>query len=181
MLDTARPLDAPLAHVATARADPAAIPWLAEAHRMMVAGPAELRGRRELLHRLGRMNRRTPWTVPWCGLFVEHCLRTALPGTGTPFLPARARPWRRWGEPCRPQLGAVMLFWHYHPALPFGHAAFYWAEDRDAYHVLGGNQGHRVCVQRYPKSRLVTARWPEGVPRPGLTRLAPPDAARPFK
>ena len=160
---------------------PPDIPWLAEAERMMRTAPAELSGRRDLLHRLGRMNRRTPWTVPWCGLLVAHCLRVAMPGVAVPALPARARPWKAWGVPVRPQLGAVMVFWHYHPRLPFGHAAFYWAEDEEAYHVLGGNQDHRVCVRRYPKSRLVTARWPEGLRPPGLHRSAPPEAARPFR
>ena len=144
---------------------------------MMAAGPGELSGRQELLHRLGRFNRRVPWTVPWCGLFVAHCLRVAMPRIEIPRLPMRARPWRRWGVETRPQLGALMLFWHYDPRLPFGHVAFYWAEDRDAYHVLGGNQGHRVCVQRYPKDRFVTARWPEGVAQPGMRRLASPDVA----
>ena len=148
---------------------------------MMEADPAHLEGRRELLHRLGRMNRRAPWTVPWCGLFVAHCLRAAMPEAPLPALPLRARPWKRWGEPASPQLGALMLFWHYHPASPFGHVAFYWAEDEGAYHVLGGNQGHRVCVRRYPKARFVTARWPEGVPQPGLRRRAPPAAAPFFK
>lgn len=162
------------------RADSPEVPWLAEAHRMMEAGPSGLRDRRDLLHLLGRVNRRTPWTIPWCGLFVAHCLRTAYPAMPLPSLPARARPWRRWGREADPQIGALMLFWHYHPALPFGHVAFYWGEDHDAYHVLGGNQGHRVCVQRYPKERFVTARWPEGVPQNGVTRPRPEGAARPF-
>ena len=147
---------------------------------MMAEGSGGVGGRRELLHALGRMNRRAPWTVPWCGLFVAHCLRTAMPEVALPALPLRARPWKRWGAPAEPQLGALMLFWHYHPASPFGHVAFYWAEDGDAFHVLGGNQGHRVCVQRYPKARFVAARWPEGVSQPRTRRAAPPEAARPF-
>ena len=182
MLDAARDLDAATAlepHRPTGRACPE-LPWLVEARRMMLAGPEDLDGRRQLLHRLGRINRRAPWTVPWCGLFVEHCLRVGVPGIETPFLPARARPWKRWGHEVAPQIGALMCFWHYHPALLLGHVAFYWAEDTDAYHVLGGNQGHRVCIQRYPRERFVTARWPEGVPRSGLRRLAPAGAARPF-
>jgi uncharacterized protein (TIGR02594 family) len=172
--DPALPIDAP------AEFDPAALPWLAEARRVMVEDGPGLREEGERLHLLGRLNRRTPWTLPWCGLFVAHCLRTALPELEPPRWHARARPWRRWGEETTPRLGAVMLFWHYHPALPFGHVAFYWAEDRDAFHVLGGNQRHRVCVQRYPKSRLVAARWPHGVPRAGARRREPPEAALPF-
>ena len=155
-------------------------PWLVEARRMMEAGPSGLMDRRDLLHLLGRMNRRAPWTVPWCGLFVAHCLRVADPEAALPFLPARARPWRRWGRETSPQIGALMLFWHYDPRLPFGHVAFYWGEDDHSYHVLGGNQGHRVCVQRYPKARFVTARWPDGWPEHGITRPRPEGAARPF-
>lgn len=163
-----------------AEADLAATPWLAEAHRTMVEDRAGLGDEGQRLHLLGRLNRLTPWTVPWCGLFVAHCLHAALPDAALPAWPARARPWRRWGEETAPRLGAVMVFWHYHPALPFGHVAFYWAEDRDAFHVLGGNQRHRVCVQRYPKSRLVTARWPPGVPQAGARRSEPREAALPF-
>ena len=92
----------------------------------------------------------------------------------------RARPWQSWGREAAPQFGAVMCIWHYHPALPFGHVAFLWVEDADAWHVLGGNQRHQVSIQRYPKRRLVTARWPEGVPEPHLRRAEPPEAAMPF-
>lgn len=178
MLDFTRAATAP--DTAAPPPEAAGLPWLVEAHRMMVAGHAGLQGRRELLHLLGRLNSHAPWTVPWCGLFVDHCLRTGLPGVRTPFLPARARPWRRWGVEVEPQMGALMHLWHYHPALPLGHVAFYWAEDEEAYHVLGGNQGHRVCVQRYPKDRLRGARWPAGVPQRGVRRREPAEAALPF-
>ena len=182
MLDDARPDKAPDSGAPPSSPDAEAcgIAWLVEARRMMEARETGRGDRRALLRALGRMNRRAPWTMPWCGLFVAHCLRAAMPEVPLPALPLRARPWKRWGEPVAPQLGALMLFWHYHPASPFGHVAFYWAEDAQAYHVLGGNQRHRVCVQRYPKSRFVAARWPEGVARPGLRRAAPPEAARPF-
>lgn len=162
-------------------APPGTPPWLAEALRVMERDAPGLSDPGGPLKLIGRINARAPFTLPWCGLFAAHCLRETVPGVELPALPARARPWRRWGEAVAPQLGALMVFWHYHPALPFGHAAFYWAEDERHYHVIGGNQRHRVCVLRYPRARLITARWPEGIARSGVARATSPDAAPPFR
>ena len=47
----------------------------------------------------------------------------------------------------------------------------YVGEDRDAYHVIGGNQGDRVSIARKPKSRLLGAReCPWRVNKPGNVR-----------
>ncbi len=129
---------------------------------------------------VGWLDRHSPISVPWCGIFVAHCLRTALPDVPLPPMYARARPWKSWGEPAEPQVGAVLVFWHYHQKSPFGHVAFYRAEDDAAFHVLGGNQKDRILVQRYPKVRLVACRWPAGVERSGMTRRASPSEAEPF-
>jgi hypothetical protein len=41
-----------------------------------------------------------------------------------------------------------------------GHVGFYVGEDKDAYHILGGNQSDMVSVARVAKDRHVDARWP---------------------
>lgn len=108
--------------------------------------------------------------IPGCGAFVGHCLRTALPGVALPPVHARARPWESWGQPAPVQIGAVLVFWRLHPRAPFGHVGFYWAEDAEAFHVLGGNHRDGIAVERHPKARLTACRWPEGHPQSGLRR-----------
>lgn len=50
---------------------------------------------------------------------------------------------------------------------------FYWAEDDDAYHVLGGNQSNSVNITRIAKDRLLSARWPlTGLAVDGQVRIA---------
>lgn len=159
----------------------AAPPWLIEAERLLLgAEPIGFDAAAGLVKALSRLDPVLPVSLPWCGVFVAHCLQTAGPDWDLPPRFARARPWRGWGEPADPQLGAVMIFWHLHRVSPFGHVAFYWAEDDEAFHVLGGNQRDRIAVQRYPKSRLLDVRWPPGAARNGVRRSEPKEAALPF-
>jgi hypothetical protein len=39
-----------------------------------------------------------------------------------------------------------------------GHVGFYVGEDKECFHVLGGNQGNQMCVSRIAKARLHKAR-----------------------
>lgn len=104
--------------------------------------------------------------IPWCGLFVGHCLHKA--GLAGPKNPLSALAWADWGQPLDPSalsLGAVLVF----KRAGGGHVGFYVGEDPDgqALHVLGGNQSDQVCVTRIPRARLFAARWPQGVPQDG--------------
>lgn len=99
--------------------------------------------------------------VPWCGVFVAHCLDEA--GIASPMLAVRARSWAAWGANLRPDRlapGAVLVF----ERQGGGHVGFYVGEDTTSYHVLGGNQGDAVSVMRLAKTRLIASRWPRGVP-----------------
>jgi uncharacterized protein (TIGR02594 family) len=98
--------------------------------------------------------------VPWCGLFVAHCIGANLPDEQLPTLPLLARRWKTFGEPCEPMRGAVLVFWRGKKDGPFGHVGFYHSEDSDAYHVLGGNQSNSVNIARLGKSRVLAVRWP---------------------
>jgi uncharacterized protein (TIGR02594 family) len=163
---------------------PAGMPWLAEAIRLLERGDAVLEEEEvsPLLRAAVRLDRLVRFGVPWCGLFVYHCLKTAWPDTRTPWLPMRARPWLSYGRPCKPQVGALAVFWFYHRRSPFGHSGFIWAEDEAAWHVVGGNQRNRVRIQRVGRARLLGTRWPEEAwPPPGLRRHAHPDLAAPFE
>lgn len=155
------------------------IPWLAEAVTLWQAErPGHLEGRARMVKMIDRIDRNLPLlSLTWCGFFAGHCLEAALGEIEKPPLHFRARHWEGWGEPAEPQLGAILIFWHFAPRLPFGHIAFYWAEDDESYHVLGGNQHNSIRIVRYPKDRLVQSRWPEGWPQPGIARWARPQDA----
>lgn len=102
--------------------------------------------------------------IAWCGLFVAHCVGSTLTAEPLPNNPLGARNWLKFGGPCTPRPGAVMVFWRGSRDGWKGHVAFYVGEDDKAYHVLGGNQGDRVCITRIAKDRLLEARWPATVP-----------------
>ncbi len=103
--------------------------------------------------------------IPWCGLFVAHCVGTTLAQEKLPGNPLGARSWLKFGAPCDAGLGSVLVFWRGSPSGWKGHVGFYCGEDdRGAFHVLGGNQGNAVSVTRIEKNRLLGARWPSSAP-----------------
>ncbi len=111
--------------------------------------------------------------IPWCGLFTAHCIASQMPEESLPNNPLGARRWVNFGIPCEPRLGAVMVFWRGSPDGWKGHVGLYWAEDSEAYHILGGNQSNAVTITRISKQRLLAARWPEtGLATDNLVRVA---------
>ncbi|QYY33781.1 TIGR02594 family protein (plasmid) [Cupriavidus pinatubonensis] len=111
--------------------------------------------------------------IPWCGLFVAHCIGSQLPEEALPNAPLLARAWRKFGREITAQLGAVMVFWRNSPTGTLGHVGFYWAEDDEAFHILGGNQSDAVSVTRIAKQRLICARWPStGLKPMSVSRFA---------
>lgn len=114
--------------------------------------------------------------VPWCGLFMAHCIASALPDEPLPANPLGARSWLKLGVAHEPSLGAVLVFWRGRRDGWQGHVGFYAGEDSGAFHVLGGNQSNQVNIARIAKSRLIGARWPRTAPQLG-TRRVESDAA----
>ncbi len=104
--------------------------------------------------------------IPWCGLFVGHCISATLDREPTPAGLLSARSWERFGIRTSPTPGAVMVFWRRSPQSGLGHVGFYAGESADgsAYRILGGNQSNAVSLAWIAKSRLVAARWPSTVP-----------------
>lgn len=153
---------------------PMTMPWLQEAHNLI--GTAEVPGQ-------GSNAAITGWAenldidygdddIPWCGLFVAHCVGSQLPDEPLVNNPLGARRWETFGTACDPQPGAVMVFWRGSRSGWKGHVGFYWGEDDSHYHVLGGNQGDAVTVRRFPRARFLAARWPVSCPAPaGGARL----------
>jgi uncharacterized protein (TIGR02594 family) len=95
-------------------------------------------------------------SIPWCGLFVSVVILRA--GRQPVEQPLWALNWNKFGvQVTTPMLGDVLTF----SRNGGGHVGLYVGEDSTAYHVLGGNQGDKVCVSRIAKSRLSQARRPQ--------------------
>ncbi len=142
---------------------PVTMPWLEEAFRLIGTQEDPGKGSNEAI--LGWANdlgvdSYNDDEIPWCGLFVAHCIGSQMPDEALPRNPLGARSWEKLGDTVTPQLGAVMVFWRKNRDDWRGHVGFYWAEDTDAYHILGGNQSNSVSITRIAKNRLLNARWP---------------------
>lgn len=97
----------------------------------------------------------------WCSAFVNWCCFMAgLPYTKKLF----AVSWLKWGTPVDvPKVGDVAIFWRGafngetigNTNIKKGHVGFYVREDDRHIWVLGGNQGNRVQISAYPKSKLI--------------------------
>ena len=97
--------------------------------------------------------------VPWCSSFVNWCMKEAGQRTTRS---AAARSWAKYGKACGLEKGAVIVVSRgTNPA--HGHVGFVWRADGPWVWILGGNQGNRVSIARYPLSRLVATRWPSSV------------------
>ena len=140
------------------------LPWITEAKSAL--GRNEARDRSWLMDWLKRDGRSLggPGKNPWCGDFVETCIRMALPDE--PLLgalganPYWARNWLLFGQAVQPITGAVLIF----ERGAGGHVGFAVGQDETHFFVLGGNQSDAVTIARIAKSRLLGARWPATYP-----------------
>lgn len=102
-----------------------------------------------------------PAALPWCGDAVETAIRLALPGEPLPGAlgqnPYYARNWGLFGHEAK-GYGSIGVF---ERGPTSGHVGFLVGEDKDCYHVLGGNQSDSIGVTRIVKARLLHARWPD--------------------
>ncbi|MBE3639327.1 NlpC/P60 family protein [Mangrovicoccus algicola] len=101
-----------------------------------------------------------PAQLPWCGDFVETCIAVTLPETPLPGNPYLARNWLKFGHDVDPCFGSVLVFWRGSRSGISGHVGFYYSEDDDVFHVLGGNQSNKVSIASIRKDRLLGARLP---------------------
>jgi len=138
--------------------------WMTEAK--IALGRHEARDRSWLMNWLKRDGRSLgdPSKNPWCGDFVETCIRVALPDE--PLLgalgtnPYWARNWLLFGQEIKPTPGAVLVF----ARGSGGHVGFAMGQDDTHFYVLGGNQSDAVTIARIAKSRILGARWPATMP-----------------
>ena len=109
--------------------------------------------------------------VPWCGLFmgiVAH--NSGIKSVNEPLYPIN---WENFGtEATVPMFGDVLIFIsQIETRKKAGHVGLYIGEDRDCYHVLGGNENDTVCITRILKSRLYIARRPKYKTVPDCVRI----------
>lgn len=150
-----------------APAGPDDLPWMVEGRKVM--GLHEVRDNARLRAWLKTDGKTLgdPAALPWCGDFVETCIKLALPGEPLPGVvganPYFARNWAQFGIVSPPTYGAVLVF---ERGPSSGHVGFCVGEATTgaAFMVLGGNQGDTVSVVPIAKSRLIACRWPATVP-----------------
>lgn len=97
--------------------------------------------------------------TPWCSAFVNFCLlETGFPVTSS----ALARSWTDYGKTLLdPERGCLVVLRRGKKAWQ-GHVGFFLREDKKNVWIIGGNQGNRVSVKRFPKSAVLSYRWPPG-------------------
>jgi uncharacterized protein (TIGR02594 family) len=99
--------------------------------------------------------------IPWCGLFIAVVAKRSSKQVVKD--PLWALNWGTFGVfTDTPMLGDVLVFVRKaSEGKQAGHVALYVGEDKDCYHVLGGNQSDAVTITRISKDRLYAARRPK--------------------
>lgn len=157
------------------------LPWMAEAKRLLGRHESRDNGWLKSWLKSDGKTLGDPAKLPWCGDFVETCIRLALPGEPFPGAlgqnPYWARNWLGLGVATSLTYGAILVF---ERGPSSGHVGFAVGQDDSNLFVLGGNQSNAVTVARLEKRRLLGARWPSSYPRPALPRLAHMKAGGPI-
>lgn len=152
--------------------------WLTEAKRLKDKGIVEIPGKKnnaDIMYMAKVLNTWYPSDeTAWCGLFVAYCLYLANLKDKTPANILGAKQWSKYGVEVKTtdlSPGDILVFWRGSPKSAYGHVGFYIAETKDAYLVLGGNQGNTVSEVWISKKRLVSARRPAGYKSLGPVKM----------
>jgi uncharacterized protein (TIGR02594 family) len=106
-------------------------------------------------------------STPWCAYWVNAKLEYAgITGT----VDGMARSFRKWGEvidkndDTKWNVGDVAYMWRGRSDDGItGHVGFLVGWDRTYFYMIGGNQGDKVCIQRFPRSKLLGVRRPRSI------------------
>lgn len=99
----------------------------------------------------------------WCAAFVGAML---MRGGVEPTRKANAKSYQTWGHQVTGTglIGAVVVMNRKPPAPEWqGHVGFCCGMTNDLIHLLGGNQGDRVSIASFPRSRIASIRAPLGM------------------
>lgn len=91
--------------------------------------------------------------TPWCSAFVGSVLSSLGIRTNANLL---ARSWlRALPTTSRPRLGDICVLWRGQKEGIYGHVGFYIRNDDKFVYLLGGNQGGKVSIDKFDKSRVL--------------------------
>lgn len=98
--------------------------------------------------------------IAWCSAFICWLmLQAGVAHTAT----AAARSWdNQLEEIATPRLGCLAVFWRGSVDGWRGHVGLWLQQSSTSVWVLGGNQNNSVCIKEYPRSQLLSYRWPAG-------------------
>jgi len=157
--DAATPNEAP---AAISGADVDGTPWLTVAKRELSLDVKEIKGDQDnprivAYHNTTNLSANDDET-PWCSSFVNFCMKEGgIDGTHS----ALARSWEKWGKRLnQPTTGCVVVLERPAGGANAGHVGFYLGEQNNEIHLLGGNQGDKVCIAPFKKNRVIAYRWP---------------------
>lgn len=132
--------------------------WIKEARKYI--GLKEIPGKTHNTTILSWLRELKAWwdedETPWCGTFVGAMLKkSGRHVIGEWF---RARSWSSAGTKLeRPAYGCIVVF----SREGGGHVGFVVGEDEKGnLMVLGGNQGNKVSIAAFPRSRVLAYVWP---------------------
>lgn len=136
------------------------LPWLTEARKHI--GLAEIPGKQHNPTITNWLIKLKAWwrddETPWCGVFVAHCLRSA--NRAIPKHWYRAKEYANYGTRLsKPAYGCIAVM----SRQGGGHVGFVVGEVSKGGDllILGGNQGNKVSIARFPRSRITAYVWPE--------------------
>lgn len=89
-------------------------------------------------------------SMPWCAIYAGYCLKQAGHQIPAGYDAMRALKYATIGDPVDPghaKFGDIAI----KEREGGGHVTFIIGEDDTHYHCLGGNQGDKVSIVRYPK------------------------------
>ena len=89
----------------------------------------------------------------WCSAFTNWvAMKCGYSFSGQ----LNARSWLNIGESTsNPQPGDIVILWREKPDSWKGHVGFFIKQNKNFVYVLGGNQRNSVCIQAYPKHRVL--------------------------
>jgi len=159
-LDAATPSTAPAAR---SGGDVDSAPWLRVAKRELSLDVKEIKGSNDnpriiAYHATTSLSANDDET-PWCSSFVNFCMEEAgIRGSDS----AAARSWENWGKKLdKPNIGCVVVLERPAGGPNAGHVGFYVGEKDNEIHLLGGNQGNKVCIAPFKNTRVITYRKPD--------------------
>lgn len=141
---------------------PALATWLVRGKKELgtLEAPGVLKNNPRILeYQEATVQRETGDHIPWCSAYI--CWLMEQEGIVSPR-DARARSWLNWGQEMNePRMGCVVVFWRGRFDDGFkGHVGLWVGEDKTRIRLHGGNQSNRVSEVWYPKSRVLSYRWP---------------------